>query len=192
MSLIVVDLEKAAYKLQGRMDFQGLNISIENRKGSVRSGVDKDGHPWKTKMKHAYGYIRMSDEVRRKGSDGDHVDCFIGPDKTSEKVFIAHLNRADTGAFDEDKCFLGFQSKDDAMAAFKANYDKAGQELFGGMTEMDMSVFKQRLTVQSKGMIKSLRLDGKDSRPDSEYDAEQLKIGAEKPKNPDLKNRSVC
>ena len=159
MSLsLIIDLEKAAYKLHGQMDFQGLNISIENRKGSVRKGVDKDGHEWRTKMKHAYGYIRMSDEVRRKGSDGDHVDCFIGPDKTSEKVFVVHLNRADDGKFDEDKVFLGFGSKDEAKAAFDANYDKIGRKLFGGMTEMDMSAFKQRLATQSKGMIKSIPL----------------------------------
>lgn len=158
--LLVVDLEKAAYKLQGRMDFQGLNVSIENRKGSVRRGVDNDGHEWRTKMAHAYGYIRLSDEVRRKGADGDHIDCFIGPFRGSERVFVVHLNRADNGKFDEDKVLLGFDSKADAMAAFKANYDKVGQKLFGGMTEMDMSTFKQRLAVQSKGLIKSLRCEG--------------------------------
>lgn len=157
---LVIDLEKAAYKLQGRMNFQGLNISIENRKGSIRKGVDKDGHEWRTKMKHAYGYIRLSDEVRRKGADGDHVDCFIGPSRGSEKVFVVHMNRADNGKFDEDKVFLGFDSKDDAIAAFKLNYDKVGQKLFGGVTEMDISAFKQRLAIRSKGMIKSLRING--------------------------------
>lgn len=157
MLKLVIDLEKAAYKLQGRMDFQGLKISIENRKGSVRRGVDKDGHEWRTKMKHAYGYIRMSDGVRRKGTDGDHVDCFIGPSRGSEKVFVVHLNRADNGKFDEDKVFLGFDSKEAAKSAFDANYDKLGRKLFGGMTAMDMTVFKQRLAVKSKGMIKSLR-----------------------------------
>ena len=156
MSKIVIDLEKAAYKLQGRMDFQGLKISIENRKGSVRRGVDKDGHVWATKMKHAYGYIRLSDGVKRKGSDGDHVDCFIGPNKASEKVYIVHLNHADTGKFDEDKCFLGFGSKKEAKAAFDSNYDAAGRRLYGGMLEMDMTIFKQRLSVQSKGIIKSM------------------------------------
>jgi len=165
--MLIIDLEKAAYKLQGRTDFQGLNISIENRKGSVRRGVDKDGHEWQTKMKHAYGYIRLSDEVRRKGADGDHVDCFIGPSRGSERVFVVHLNRADNEKFDEDKVFLGFDSKDEAKAAFDANYDKVGQRLYGGMTEMDMSAFKQRLAARSKGMIKSLRFEGKDSRPDS-------------------------
>lgn len=156
MRELSIDLVKAAYKLQGRMKFQGLKISIENRKGSVRRGVDKDGHKWATKMTYAYGYIRMSDEVRRKGADGDHVDCFIGPSRGSERVFVVHLNHADTGTFDEDKVFLGFDSAKEAKAAFNANYDAAGRKLFGGMTEMNMSHFKQRLGVQSKGVIKSL------------------------------------
>lgn len=148
----VLDLQKAAYKLQGRCIFQGLQISIENRRGSIRSGVDKDGHKWSTKMRHAYGYIRG---VRREGSDGDKLDCFLGTHPDSEKVFILHLNRADNGKFDEDKVYLGFADKDEVKASFKLHYDKAGQMLFGGITELDMSTFKKRLNVQSRGMIKS-------------------------------------
>ncbi len=182
MTKLIIDLEKKAYKLQGRTDFQGLNISIENRKGSVRKGVDKDGHEWRTKMKHAYGYIRLSDEVRRKGADDDHIDCFIGPSRGSERVFVVHMNRADNGKFDEDKVFLCFDSKEDAKAAFMANYDKIGQKLFGGMTEMDMSVFKQRLAIQSKGMIKSLSFTGL-SKSDylQKYNTICSACGSEKP-----------
>ena len=39
----------ANYKLDGRTEFRGLQISIENKKGSVRKGVDKDGTPWEQK-----------------------------------------------------------------------------------------------------------------------------------------------
>jgi hypothetical protein len=148
----------ANHKLHGKMDFQGLEISVENRAGSVRSGVDKDGHKWRTKMKGAhYGRIVA---VPRKGSDGEHVDVFVKvkPDKGSQ-VFIVHINHADTGKFDEDKGFLGFGSKKEAKAAFDANYDKAGRKLYGGMTEMDMSTFKQRLELKSRQMIKSLDSD---------------------------------
>lgn len=31
------------YKLQGRTEFQGLKIAIENKKGSIRRGVDENG-----------------------------------------------------------------------------------------------------------------------------------------------------
>ena len=198
----ILDLEKANYKLHGRMDFQGLNISVENRKGSVRSGMDKDGHKWSTKMVDSYGRIIG---IPRKGSDGEHVDVFVGPDKTSQKVFIIHINHADTGKFDEDKCFLGFSNKDAAMASFQAHYDKAGQKLFGGITEMDMSNFKRRLEVQSEGVIKSFHIidlqkgwthgyiredkktgkrfqvsSYKNSRPESKEEIEKKKVAREK------------
>lgn len=158
MQSIVVNLEKAFYKLHKRIDFQGLKISIENRKGSIRSGTDADGHKWSTKMPCDYGYIRMSQKVRRQGSDKEGLDVFVGPDKDSDKVFIVHLMRADDPSkFDEDKVFLGFASKADAKAMFNKAYDKAGKKLFGGMVEMNMEAFKRRLAVQGNGMIKSLR-----------------------------------
>lgn len=151
--ILVVSLEKSR-RLHGRTTFQGLQISVENRRGSIRQGVDKDGHKWATKMKDAYGYIRG---VARTGADDEHVDCFIGPDRGSERVFILHLMRADDPSkFDEDKVFLGFRDKAAVKASFKIHYDKAGQKLFGGITELPMEVFKKRLEVQSRGMIKSL------------------------------------
>jgi len=76
--LKALGLEKSAtwsgYKLQGREKLHGMDISIENRKGSVRRGVDKDGHEWKTKMNFDYGYIRGT-----VGKDKEHLDC-VSPD----------------------------------------------------------------------------------------------------------------
>lgn len=34
-----------------------MDISIENKKRSERSGVDKYGHEWDIKMAYDYGYI---------------------------------------------------------------------------------------------------------------------------------------
>lgn len=152
--LHIIDLEKANYKLHGRTVFQGISISIENRKGSCRSGVDKDGHEWSTQMKGAH-YGRITG-VNRKGADGEHVDVFLGPDRKSTQVFIVHIRHADSEKYDEDKVFLGFGSKEEAKKIFDANYDKTGRKLYMGMTPMDISTFKQRLEIQSEGMIKSL------------------------------------
>jgi len=153
----VLNLEKAFYKLHKRYDCQGLKISVENRKGSVRSGTDKDGHEWRSKMFCDYGYIRMSNTVRRLGADKESLDCFVGANKDSDKVFIVHLMHADNiTKFDEDKVFLGFDSGEAAKAMFDKSYDKAGQKLYGGMITMNMEAFKRRLAVQSSGMIKSL------------------------------------
>ena len=43
-SKINKSLTYSGHKLQGRTKLYGMDISIENKKGSYRSGVDSDGH----------------------------------------------------------------------------------------------------------------------------------------------------
>lgn len=133
-------LEKAetwsGHKLQGRTTLQGMDISIENRKGSVRRGVDKDGHEWETKMHFDYGYIRGT-----VGKDKDHLDCYIGPDPESEKVFVVHQNDPVTGTYDEDKIMFGFEGPEEAKAAYLKQYDRPG--FFGRMDETSIEAFKE-------------------------------------------------
>ena len=78
----------SGYELQDRYNFAGLKISVENKKGSTRSGKDKDGHEWHTFMHYDYGYIRCTE-----GTDGDHLDC-VSPDT---KILMANYTekRAD-------------------------------------------------------------------------------------------------
>ena len=102
-------------KLQGRINFQGLNISIENRKGSIRYGIDSDGHSWKTKMNYPYGRIIG---VQRLGHDGDHIDCYVGDNRQSDKVYIIHIKNCVTGKYDEDKIMLGFNNQKEVITAF--------------------------------------------------------------------------
>jgi len=125
----------SGWKLQGRCKVHGMDISIENRKGSVRRGVDKDGHKWKRKMHYAYGYIRGT-----VGKDKDHLDCYLGPDKESRKVFIVHQNDPVTEKFDEDKVMLQFSSAEEAKAAYLKQYDRPG--FFGSLEETDIDTFK--------------------------------------------------
>lgn len=126
-------------KLHGRLRFQDLDISIENRKGSTRRGVAKDGTKWATKMTYPYGYVRMTE-----GADGDHVDCFIGPNKLAKNVYIIHIMHPHNGKYDEDKCFLGFDSKEAAKKVFDANYDRP-ERFYHGMTIMTMQQFKKKV-----------------------------------------------
>lgn len=111
----------SGHKLQGRTTFRGLNISIENRKGSVRRGVDSDGHEWATKMNYDYGYIRGTE-----GVDGDHLDCYLGGNENAEYVYIVHQNNPNTHEYDEDKCMLGFDTLAEAKAAYLSQYDRPG------------------------------------------------------------------
>jgi hypothetical protein len=53
---------------KGHTRISGLDISIENPAGSVRSGQDRSGKPWSVEMGAHYGYIRGTE-----GRDGDHV-----------------------------------------------------------------------------------------------------------------------
>lgn len=137
-----------ARRLHDRLTFQGLSISIENRKGSVRRGVNSDGTPWKTKMTYPYGYIRMS-----VGADGDHVDCFIGPNADAKHAYVIHTQDPTTKKYDEDKCMLGWDSAEDARKAFDENYSHPG--FFLAMTTLPMDKFKSKVlaTKDKPGMV---------------------------------------
>lgn len=109
---------KGDYKLQGHMAFQGLRLAIENRKGSVRKGVSRTGHAWRTVMKNPYGYI-----IGSKAKDDEPLDVYVGPDKKSPEAFVVHQHKEDGTGFDEDKVMLGFDSKEEARKAYLAHYD---------------------------------------------------------------------
>lgn len=96
------------------------DITIEQPKGSVRSGVDANGNKWETTMQNTYGYIRGTE-----GVDGDHIDVFLSDDIdgwNGRRVFVVDQYNED-GSFDEHKVMLGFNETDDAEAAYFANYD---------------------------------------------------------------------
>ncbi len=136
----VTDLDLYANrKLHGRLIYQGLQISVENRAGSIRRGIGTDGKPWETRMKIPYGYIRKTD-----GADGDHVDVFVGPNENARNAHIIHINDPETGKYDEDKVFLGFDSREEARRSFDDHYDKP-ERFFRGHTVMSMRRFKDHV-----------------------------------------------
>ena len=128
-------LTYSGHKLQGRTKLYGMDISIENKKGSYRSGVDGDGHKWRTYMNYDYGYIRGT-----VGTDGDHTDCYIGPDENATKVYVIHQNNPVTHKYDEDKCMMCFESADAAKKAYMKQYDRPG--FFGSMETLTIDQFK--------------------------------------------------
>ncbi|MFN6304345.1 MAG: LPD38 domain-containing protein [Planctomycetota bacterium] len=130
------EAQKAAgnYK-KGGIKLMGLDISIENPRGSERSGTDASGKAWRTDMAHHYGYVKGS-----KGNDKDHVDVFIGPNPESTKVFVVDQKNPD-GSFDEHKALLGFNTIEEAQAGYLANYQTGWQGL-GAISEMPADAFK--------------------------------------------------
>jgi hypothetical protein len=153
-SVIEKALTYSGYPLQGRTKIHGMDISIENKKGSTRSGTDKDGHEWHTHMNYDYGYIRGT-----VGKDKDHLDCYVGPDRESERVFIVHQNDPVTGSYDEDKVMLGFDTKEAARKAYLSQYDRPG--FLGDIVEMGIEEFKGKIfDEKNKGkMIKALFME---------------------------------
>ncbi len=129
--------KKAENYKQGHVTLWGLPITIENPKGSIRRGTDANGKQWEQEMHHTYGKIR-----RTEGVDGDHIDVFIGPNLTSDKVFVVDQRNVDTGEFDEHKCMLGFDSLEDAQNGYLSNY-KEGWKGMGTVTEVTMDKFKK-------------------------------------------------
>lgn len=112
--------EAGNYK-KGHVQVGTFDITIENPKGSTRSGVDADGKPWKTTMTHTYGYIRGTE-----APDGDHIDVYLSSDIDAwegRKVFVVDQYNPD-GSFDEHKVMLGFNDRDEAFNAYLSNYEK--------------------------------------------------------------------
>ena len=130
--------------------WRGLEIAIENERGSTRRGIKPDGSPWATKMRNAYGYAKAS-----TGVDGDEVDVFLGPDLDAPTVYVIHQRKVgDWDAYDEDKCMVGFPSEGAARDAFLANYDDP--RFLGPITAMPAETFveKVKATKDKPAMIK--------------------------------------
>ena len=130
------------YKMEHRR-IDGFEISIENAKGSIRSGKDADGTEWRTRMHNDYGYIRGT-----KGADGDHVDVFLSDNPEQGDVYVIDQLKKD-GSFDEHKVMYGFTSAQEAMHAYLANYDEGWTGL-GSVTKVSKEQFKEWCQAKSR------------------------------------------
>lgn len=158
-------LRKAAgYKLDKLVRWNGLQVAVENRAGTVRQGRDASGKPWRTKMLYDYGGIRGTSGFT---TDSDLLDCFVGPHAESQQVYVIHQQDPRTGRFDEDKVMLGFLDWESARNAYLAHYDDqrflpADPERV--VTAMALEQFKGRIkdraasTVRGRGMLKGVGL----------------------------------
>ncbi|WP_332457544.1 LPD38 domain-containing protein [Petrimonas sp.] len=138
------DAQKEAgnYK-KGHVNVNGFDITIENPKGSERSGTDPSGRKWTRTLKSHYGYFK-----RTKGKDGDQIDVFIGENPESRFIFVVDQLNQD-GTFDEHKVMLGYDSFDRAKEAYLENYEEGWQGL-GAMTVVEMEDFRKWLDSDSK------------------------------------------
>jgi len=108
---------KAGNYKKGRFSWNGMQVVIENPRGSTRRGVSDNGEIWKSEMSSHYGYIS-----RTNGNDNDPIDVFMGRNPESDIVFVVHQIDQSTGELDEHKCMLGFTNHKQAKAAYLSHY----------------------------------------------------------------------
>lgn len=122
---------------KGHVRVDGYDITIEQPKGSVRSGTDADGKRWENVMNNTYGYMRGTE-----GVDGDHIDVFLSDNPESGNVYVIDQRDPKTGEFDEHKVMYGFGSMEEARDAYLKNYTPGWQGL-GAITEVSKDEFKK-------------------------------------------------
>ena len=134
--------KKSGNYKKGHVKFGGYDYTIENPKGSYRSGVDENGKEWKQKMNDTYGYIRG-----KFGKDGDHLDMFINDkadlDSWNGDVYVVDQVKPD-GKFDEHKVMYGYDSLEEAKKAYLSNYEKGWTGL-GNITPVSKADFDKWL-----------------------------------------------
>lgn len=135
---VATDAQKEAGNYRkGHIDFQGLNVTLENGKGSVRRSTDPNNR-WETTMPAHYGYVKRSE-----GADGEQVDVYVGDNVASDRVYVIDQIDPKTGKFDEHKVMLGFTTKAHAVATYHTAFnDNSGPSRIGAITPMSMQEFK--------------------------------------------------
>ncbi len=133
--------EAGNYK-KGHVSIDGLDIAIENVRGSERSGKDKDGETWSVIMPADYGYVKGT-----KAIDGDNVDIYLGTNpKQDAGVFIIDQINPETGKFDEHKVMYGFPDEQSAIATYDAAFsDGKGPQRRGAVSPVSKEQFKDWL-----------------------------------------------
>ena len=137
---------------KGHRKFAGLDVSIENPRGSIRRGVDRGGKAWETPMHHDYGYIK-----RTLGVDGDNYDCYLGPHEGASHAYLVTTKAPPAfTADDEQKAMLGFHGEDAAREAFLQHYDNP--KFCGRIDAVPMDRFRRELrtTRANPRMLKAL------------------------------------
>jgi ppGpp synthetase/RelA/SpoT-type nucleotidyltranferase len=108
-------------------EFKGIPLVVQWPKGSTRVGERGDGTPFKIEMKADYGYIPATVDI----DADDHLDVYIGPHRDSEYAYV--LEQLRSGAFDEYKIMLGYESLEEAERSY---LDHLPEDMLGEIYEV--------------------------------------------------------
>lgn len=167
---------------KGHIKVDGFDIALENPKGSTRSGKDANGKEWSITMKHDYGYIRGT-----KGTDGDHIDVYLSDNPTAGNVYVVDQINQQTGAFDEHKVMYGFGSMEEAVQAYRDQYEDGWK--VGKVTEVSREEFKKWVDSSTRKTkpfadykgVKSLDTERTQSGENYAHNSEEIMHGDVKP-----------
>lgn len=124
-----------------RRTFQGFNVAVENPAGTARRWYDANSNEvGMVMMRNDYGFFE--DHL---GSDGDELDCYLGPDENAKDVFVVHqLAAPGYSKRDEDKVMLGWRDAEEAKRAYLGHRND-GDKAFGGMAVIPVERFRAQL-----------------------------------------------
>ena len=134
-----VDITSGITAAGEMMRLHGVEVVIENPKGSVRRGVKPDGSTWEAVLAADYGFVRGHGD----GGDGDPLDCFVGPERGSERVFAIKQIDPRTREIDEWKVLFGYSTILRALADYVASYSDDAWGRVGAVFEMSIEEFKR-------------------------------------------------
>jgi hypothetical protein len=132
------------------LPFHGFEIGLQYQPFDKRHG--------KT-LPIGYGHLRKT-----KGDDGMAVDCYVGSDLASTKIFAVRQLDGN-GDYDETKLFVGFDNIDKCAKLYQ---QIMSPEQFGGIREMSLSDLDAYRTEQNtKADSYSVHFDGIEYRIDA-------------------------
>jgi hypothetical protein len=159
----------------------GLDVSFEAPAGGTRRGINRETkEAWEGTVGPApYGYIRGV-----KAKDGQQLDLFMGNNPQSGRVFVLDENDKTTGQYRQAKVMGGFDTPQDAMAAYLG---------MSGKTQGMVRAVREFTVPEFKALIKPGKIDrplGNKGKPvtfaeragESESGSEQEQRAAETPK----------
>lgn len=117
----------------------GLDLEIENPKGTTRSGTTPEGKKWTQKFEGAhYGNIKGV-----RGADNERLDVYIGEQDwrpKGQKIWVVNQYKPD-GTFDEHKVMMGFANEQEAVNVYEQH--NGGEMPRGETVEMTPGEFKR-------------------------------------------------
>lgn len=121
---------------QRLINIRGLPVYIENWRG------EKRGEQYRRPLAADYGYIRMTGSTE---GPGEGLDCFVGPNRAADDVWVISQVDPMTDNFDEYKVLLAFDSRQAALDAYRASYDDDAALRIGEIHKMTTEDFRRWL-----------------------------------------------